>query len=130
MLPQRYQRFITHDINRILRELSGPNDKKDSAGLHAPSSPMAAMHPSQGTIAPLTLDTSSPQTLIGGSTTLTRKNSNPDYNGEMELPPKGTFLLSTVDCDSIHSSMYAYVASTLPSIIRLLCGYSYRGAGS
>ncbi|KAF9931027.1 hypothetical protein FBU30_010943 [Linnemannia zychae] len=88
VLPERYQRLITHDINRILRELAGPNDKKDSAGLHAPSPPMSAILSSQGAVAPLTLDTSSAQTLIAGSTTLTRKNSNPDYNGEMELPPR------------------------------------------
>ncbi|KAF9905244.1 signal transducing kinase of the PAK [Linnemannia zychae] len=86
VLPQRYQRLITHDINRILRELAGPTDKKDS-GIHPPSSPMAPMHPSQGAVAPLTLDTSNSQTLVG-STTLTRKNSNPDYTGEVELPPK------------------------------------------
>ena len=93
MLPQRYQRLITHDINRILRELAGPNDKKDTPGVHTPSSPMAPMHHSQGAVAPLTLD--SPQTLIAGSTTLTRENSNPDYNSEMELPPKGIFFFFT-----------------------------------
>lgn len=90
VLPQRYQRFITHDINRILRELAGSNDKKDNVSLHAPSSPPVLQSGSQGAVTPLTLDTSlsSPQT--PGATGLSRKNSNSDYSSEVELPFKGT----------------------------------------
>ncbi|KAF9320475.1 hypothetical protein BG003_006072 [Podila horticola] len=88
VLPQRYQRFITHDINRILRELAGSNDKKDNVSLHAPSSPPVLQSGSQGAVTPLTLDTSlsSPQT--PGATGLSRKNSNSDYSSEVELPFK------------------------------------------
>ncbi|KAF9976876.1 hypothetical protein BGZ73_007584 [Actinomortierella ambigua] len=100
VLPERYQRYITHDINRILRELAGgpnnsnsnsnSNDKKDnsstsSSTAHTPSSPMM-MHTSlssHGTVSPMTLDVSSPQT-----SNLSRKNSNPEWSGEVELPFK------------------------------------------
>ncbi|KAF9425925.1 hypothetical protein BGZ94_007098, partial [Podila epigama] len=92
VLPQRYQRFITHDINRILRELAGSNDKKDAASLHAPSSPpsLQSSQSQPGTVTPLTLDTvvSSPQTMQAGATGLSRKNSNPEYHTEVELPFK------------------------------------------
>ncbi|KAF9286336.1 hypothetical protein BGZ68_003033 [Mortierella alpina] len=86
VLPQRYQRIITHDINRILRERAGVSDKKDSAGLHPPMSPMMQISLSQGAVAPLALDTSNPHT--AGGTTLGRRNSNPETSGEEELPFK------------------------------------------
>ncbi|GJJ77834.1 WNK lysine deficient protein kinase [Entomortierella parvispora] len=87
VLPQRYQRIITHDINRILRELSGVNEKKESPGHLTPSSPMVQMNQSHGNVSPLTLDVTSPQT-PQGATTLSRKNSNPEYTGEVDLPFK------------------------------------------
>jgi len=92
VLPQRYQRIITHDINRILRELAGTGDKKDIAGL-PPSSPMLTNGHSHGAVSQLTLDGSGTSPLSQAprnGTGLSRKNSNPDWGGEMELPFKGT----------------------------------------
>ncbi|KAF9913528.1 hypothetical protein BX616_009913 [Lobosporangium transversale] len=85
VLPQQYQRLITHDINRILRELAGPNDKKDISGHHVPNSPlMLHNNQSQGAISPITLDATNPIVQPG----LSRRNSNPDYSGDVELPFK------------------------------------------
>jgi WNK lysine deficient protein kinase len=94
VLPQRYQRIITHDINRILRELAGTGDKKDIAGL-TPSSPMLTNGHSHGPVSQLTLEGSvtSPLSQVPrNGTSLSRKNSNPDWGGEMELPFKGTHI--------------------------------------
>ncbi|KAF9355270.1 hypothetical protein BGX34_010564 [Mortierella sp. NVP85] len=87
VLDQRYQRIITHDINRILRELAGTNDKKDSGAL-TPSSPMIITNGHFGAITPLTLDTSNnPQTPLGSAPGyLGRKNSIADWGGEEEVP--------------------------------------------
>ncbi|KAF9181966.1 hypothetical protein BGZ51_005043, partial [Haplosporangium sp. Z 767] len=88
VLPQRYQRIITHDINRILRELAGTTDKKDSAGMHTPSSPMIYTNPSHGAVSQLALDLGAPESHTTGGTTLSRKNSNLEYSSEVELPFK------------------------------------------
>ncbi|KAF9113900.1 hypothetical protein BGX27_000589 [Mortierella sp. AM989] len=84
VLPQMYQRFITHDINRILRELAGTTEKKEGTGLHPPPSPMAQGSHPHGSISPVILDAPSSASQTG----LSRRNSNPEYSGEMELPPK------------------------------------------
>ncbi|KAI7828706.1 kinase-like domain-containing protein [Gamsiella multidivaricata] len=88
VLPQKYKRFITHDINRILRELAGTSDKKDIAGSHPPSSPMMQNNHPYGAVSPMALDVSSPMTQTASTTNLTRRNSNPDYAGDVELPFK------------------------------------------
>ncbi|KAF9182603.1 hypothetical protein BGZ51_004656 [Haplosporangium sp. Z 767] len=90
VLPQKYQRYITHDINRILRELTETSDKKDSAGL-TPPSPMLVLvtngH-SHGTVSHLALDAiSSPTTPLARSP-LSRRDSNPDWGCEEEFPFK------------------------------------------
>ncbi|KAF9437342.1 hypothetical protein BGZ76_001108, partial [Entomortierella beljakovae] len=82
VLPQKYQRYITHDINRILRELSGTTDKKETPGLLPPSSPTAQSSHSHGSISPMILDTPSPST----QSSLSRRDSNPEYNIEAEIP--------------------------------------------
>ncbi|KAI8604297.1 kinase-like domain-containing protein [Dissophora ornata] len=91
VLPQRYQRFITHDINRILRELAGTSDKKDNAGHHTPASPMMQYNHPYGAISPMTLDISNPTTYSASTASLTRRNSVPDYPSEVELPFKEYF---------------------------------------
>lgn len=107
VLPQKYQRFITHDINRILRELAGTGDKKDSA-VGIPSSPM--LHHQNGVngglnglssvVSHLSLDTNNATSSSSASTgspkshartnSLSRTISRPDWNGEDELPFKGS----------------------------------------
>ncbi|KAF9175052.1 ATP binding [Mortierella sp. AD011] len=84
VLPQRYQRFITHDINRILRELAGTAEKKEGAGHQPSASPMIQGSHLHGSVPPMTLDTSNPSTQIA----LGRRNSNTDSNSEEELPHK------------------------------------------
>ncbi|KAF8981122.1 ATP binding, partial [Entomortierella lignicola] len=81
VLPQKYQRFITHDINRILRELAGA-EKKENTGLPPPSSPSPSK-PSHGAVPPMSLDTAN----LTSQSSLSRRNSNPEYNSE-ELPLK------------------------------------------
>jgi WNK lysine deficient protein kinase len=84
VLPQMYQRFITHEINRILRDLAGICDKKDS-----PASPlMQHSNQSHGTISSIALDTSSPLIHTGG-TSMARRNSTADYTSDMETPFRG-----------------------------------------
>lgn len=118
VLPQKYQRFITHDINRILRELAGTGDKKDSA-VGIPSSPM--LHHQNGlngglnglssAVSQLSLDasnttssssasTGSPQSLAR-SNSLSRTTSRPDWNGEVELPFKG--IVSRQNTNDVHA---------------------------
>ncbi|KAI1317083.1 ATP binding [Mortierella claussenii] len=105
VLPQRYQRFITHDINRILRELAGTNDKKDSAGLHPPSSPlMQHSNQSHGAISPMALEISNP---IAQTSGLSRRNSNPEYAGDEELPFK-EYLPDTPIEELVNDTAMAY----------------------
>ncbi|KAF9939393.1 hypothetical protein BGZ65_010605 [Modicella reniformis] len=109
VLPKRYQRIITHDINRILRELSGTTDKKDSASL-TPSSPMLITNGhAYGAVSPLTLDTSnSPQTPIPPFPgMLQRKNSHIEWGGEEELPPKEYSMDALIE-DLVHDTAMAY----------------------
>ncbi|KAF9438986.1 hypothetical protein BGZ76_001881 [Entomortierella beljakovae] len=95
VLQKKYQRIITHDINRILRELAGAMDKKDTAGL-TPSSPMLftnGQNSPLGAISQLTLDsTASPQTpplIPKGTSPLNRKSTSPDWvPAEEEIPFK------------------------------------------
>ncbi|KAF9363102.1 ATP binding [Mortierella sp. NVP85] len=81
VLPQMYQRFITHEINRILRDLAGICDKKDT-----PASPlMQHSNQSHGTISSIALDISNPLPYTGG-TSMARRNSTADYTSDMETP--------------------------------------------
>ncbi|KAF9336822.1 hypothetical protein BGZ91_009802 [Linnemannia elongata] len=109
VLPQRYQRIITHDINRILRELAGTGDKKDIAGF-TPSSPMLTNGHSHGAVSQLTLDGSvtSPLSQVPrNGTSLSRKNSNPDWGGEMELPFKEYSMDAPIE-DLVNDTAMAY----------------------
>lgn len=81
VLDQRFKMIITHDINRILRELAGTNDKKDNGAL-TPSSPMTITNGHFGAITPLTLDTNGPQTPYGSFPGHYRKNSIADLEIE------------------------------------------------
>ncbi|KAI9231154.1 MAG: hypothetical protein BYD32DRAFT_227630 [Podila humilis] len=124
VLPQKYQRFITHDINRILRELAGTGDKKDSA-VGIPSSPM--LHHQNGlngglnglssVVSHLSLDTSNTVSSSSASTgspqsharsnSLSRTTSRPDWNGEVELPFK-EYSLDTPIEDLVNDTAMAY----------------------
>lgn len=109
VLPQRYQRIITHDINRILRELAGTGDKKDIAGL-TPSSPMLTNGHSHGAVSQLTLDgsvTSPLSQMPRNGTSLSRKNSNPDWGGEVELPFKEYSMDAPIE-DLVNDTAMAY----------------------
>ena len=65
------------------------NEKKESSSGHlTPSSPMVQMNQSHGNVSPLALDVTSPQTPQGGATGLSRRNSNPEDTGEVDLPFK------------------------------------------
>ncbi|KAG0026116.1 ATP binding [Podila clonocystis] len=124
VLPQKYQRFITHDINRILRELAGTSDKKDSA-VGIPSSPM--LHHQNGVngglnglssvVSHLSLDTSNTASSSSASTgspqshartnSLSRTLSRPEWNGEDELPFK-EYSLDTPIEDLVNDTAMAY----------------------
>ncbi|KAG0244970.1 kinase-like domain-containing protein [Mortierella sp. GBAus27b] len=104
VLDQRYQRIITHDINRILRELAGVNDKKDGGAL-TPSSPMIITNGHFGAITPLTLDTSGPLTPL--SSTPNRRNSVMDLGGEEEIPFSEYSLDAPIE-DLVNDTAMAY----------------------
>ncbi|KAG0197963.1 hypothetical protein BGX28_008554 [Mortierella sp. GBA30] len=108
VLPQKYQRIITHDINRILRELAGINDKKDSAGL-TPSSPMLATNGhSLGAVSHLALDAMvSPPPLARTASNLSRKMSNPDWGAEEEIPFKEYSMDAPIE-DLVNDTAMAY----------------------
>ncbi|KAF8963463.1 hypothetical protein BGZ46_000964 [Entomortierella lignicola] len=112
VLPHKYQRIITHDINRILRELAGTNDKKDTAGL-TPSSPMMLTNGqglSHANISHLTLDTlSSTPTLVSKNISpLNRKNSNPEWVPvEDEIPFKEYSMDAPIE-DLVNDTAMAY----------------------
>ncbi|KAI1319687.1 signal transducing kinase of the PAK [Mortierella claussenii] len=115
VLPQKYQRIITHDINRILRELAGTSDKKDSAGL-TPSSPMMLTNGNGTTngISHLTLDNgvsipaSSQTTLARTTSNLNRKSSSPEWAvTEVEIPFK-EYSLDTPIEDLVNDTAMAY----------------------
>ncbi|KAG0340195.1 hypothetical protein BG000_000447 [Podila horticola] len=124
VLPQKYQRFITHDINRILRELAGTGDKKDSA-VGIPSSPM--LHHQNGVngglnglssvVSNLSLDANNATSSSSASTgspkshartnSLSRTISRPEWNGEDELPFK-EYSLDTPIEDLVNDTAMAY----------------------
>ncbi|KAF9086947.1 hypothetical protein BGX27_003038 [Mortierella sp. AM989] len=112
VLPQKYQRIITHDINRILRELAGTSDKKDSAGL-TPSSPMLLTNGlSHGAISHLNLDTipgsQTPPPVTKGASPLSRRNSNPEYVVvEEEIPFKEYSVDAPIE-DLVNDTAMAY----------------------
>ncbi|KAG9323136.1 hypothetical protein KVV02_005843 [Mortierella alpina] len=109
VLPQKYQRIITHDINRILRELAGTNDKKDSAGL-TPSSPMLVTNGhALGSVSHLALDSAGghPVPLARTASSLSRKNSNPDWGVEEDLPFKEYSMDAPIE-DLVHDTAMAY----------------------
>ncbi|KAF9571360.1 hypothetical protein EC968_000676 [Mortierella alpina] len=109
VLPQKYQRIITHDINRILRELAGTNDKKDSAGL-TPSSPMLVTNGhALGSVSHLALDSAGghPVPLARTTSSLSRKNSNPDWGVEEDLPFKEYSMDAPIE-DLVHDTAMAY----------------------
>ncbi|KAF9174314.1 hypothetical protein BGX21_008248 [Mortierella sp. AD011] len=112
VLPHKYQRIITHDINRILRELAGTNDKKDNAGL-SPSSPMLLTNGhglTHGAISHLTLDTiSNPQTPPPAPrNALNRKNSNAEWVPvEEEIPFKEYSMDAPIE-DLVNDTAMAY----------------------
>ncbi|GJJ68889.1 WNK lysine deficient protein kinase [Entomortierella parvispora] len=112
VLPQKYQRYITHDINRILREMAGTGDKKDNAG-HVPSSPMPQNgHGLPGAISQLSLDNSGgtaspiPQ-LVRAASDLNRKNSGSEWTTETELPFKEYSLDAPIE-DLVNDTALAY----------------------
>ncbi|KAF8936601.1 kinase-like domain-containing protein [Dissophora ornata] len=108
VLHQKYQRIITHDINRILRELAGTTDKKDTAGL-TPSSPMMINYShAHGNVSHLTLDTIvSPTPLARTASNLSRKNSNPDWGVEEEFPFKEYSMDAPIE-DLVNDTAMAY----------------------
>ncbi|KAF9897505.1 signal transducing kinase of the PAK, partial [Lobosporangium transversale] len=111
VLPQKYQRIITHDINRILRELAGTGDKKDSAGL-TPSSPMLYTngHSIINGISHLTLDngSGSPHSFIRSTSNLYRKTSNADWaTTEEEIPFKEYSMDAPIE-DLVNDTAMAY----------------------
>ncbi|KAG0359538.1 kinase-like domain-containing protein [Gamsiella multidivaricata] len=109
VLPQRYKRIITHDINRILRELAGTGDKKDSAGL-TPSSPMMIINGhSHGPISHLALDTiaNSQTPPVRTVNHLNRKNSNSEWSVEEEIPFKEYSMDAPIE-DLVNDTAMAY----------------------
>ncbi|KAG0305757.1 hypothetical protein BGZ98_003620 [Dissophora globulifera] len=107
VLPQRYQRFITHDINRILRELAGTGDKKDGAGAHPSSSPMMQHNHPYGAVSPMALDVSNPMNHTGSTTSLTLGSYNADLASDVELPFK-EYLPDTPIEELVNDTAMAY----------------------